>query len=472
MLKKLRIALAAIFFVGITLLLVGIGQQWWGWMAKLQFLPSFFALNIGVLLGILILSFVFGRLYCSVICPMGVFQDLIISLRRKFTKKRFKFNKERKALRLAVLGVCLIDIIAGVQLFVSMIAPYSAYGRIVRSIVGLAEGESIVPALLIVAAITLVCIVACAWMWGREWCNSVCPVGTVLGSVSRYSLIRPVIDTEKCVNCGLCAHKCKASCIDSKAHEIDGSRCVLCFDCLGNCSKNAIQYKFVGLKGAKLQKAEQGPAQSCETDKGRRAFMATTILAGTGLVASAQNKKVDGGLADVVDKQVPERSHKLVPPGAYTVERFYDKCTACQLCVSNCPNNVLRPSTDLDNFLQPMMGFENGYCRPECTTCGDICPAGAIRPIEKEEKLNIKIGTAKVNMDLCFAAKGEARCGNCATHCPNGAIRMVKSEKYPYSIPVVAEEQCIGCGACEFLCPSRPISAITVDGITRHRNLG
>lgn len=472
MLKKLRIALAAVFFIGITLLLIGIGQEWWGWMAKLQFLPSFFALNLGVVLGVLLLTFVFGRLYCSVICPMGVFQDLVIFLRRKFTRKRFKFNKERKLLRHAIALIFIVAILIDIQILVSALAPYSAYGRIVSSIVGLAEGQSFIPALILVAALTLVIIVACAWMWGREWCNSVCPVGTFLGIISRFSLFRPVINTDKCVNCGLCALKCKASCIDSKEHEIDCSRCVDCFDCLENCSKNAIEYKFVGLKGARLNSSAGDAATDAKPDSGRRAFMATTALIGGSLVASAQNKKVDGGLAEVKDKEVPERKLQIVPPGAYTLERFQDKCTACQLCVNSCPNNVLRPSTDLEHFLQPIMGFENGYCRPECTVCGDVCPVGAILPIEKEEKLDIKIGTARVNLDLCFAAKGEERCGNCATHCPSGAIRMVKSEKYSYSIPVVAEEQCIGCGACEFLCPSRPISAITVDGISRHRNLG
>lgn len=474
MLKKLRIILAAVFFVGITLLLVGIGQQWWGWMAKLQFLPSCLALNFGVIIGVLLLTLVLGRLYCSVICPMGVFQDIIIWLRKKTSKKRFNFNKERKFVRYFALGATVAGIGLSSQFLVALIAPYSAYGRIVRSIVGLAEGQSIAPALLVTAAVTLVVILVFAWLWGREWCSSVCPVGTVLGTVSRFSLFRPVIDTDKCVNCGMCAHKCKASCIDSKQHEIDGSRCVVCFDCLGNCSKHAIQYKFVGFKGAKLNSGSTKADAKCSKpeDSGRRAFMATTALVGGSVIASAQNKKVDGGLADVTDKQSPERAERLVPPGAKSVKNFYDKCTACQLCVSNCPNDVLRASTDIEHFLQPVMGFENGFCRPECTTCSDLCPAGAILPVAKEEKLDIKIGTAKVNLELCFAANGEARCGNCAYHCPSGAIRMVQSEGYRNSIPVVNEEQCIGCGACEFLCPSRPISAITVDGISTHRNLG
>ena len=170
----------------------------------------------------------------------------------------------------------------------------------------------------------------------------------------------------------------------------------------------------------------------------------------------------------MLPKEAPERGTRLVPPGAGSVQSFYDHCTACQLCVSACPNGVLRPSSDLGHFLQPQMGYENGFCRPECHACSDICPAGAIRPLKPGQKQTVQIGLAHVNLELCFAAKGEATCGNCAHHCPSGAIRMVTVEGCTYPVPTVAETQCIGCGACEFLCPSRPISAITVRGNSVH----
>ena len=207
-------------------------------------------------------------------------------------------------------------------------------------------------------------------------------------------------------------------------------------------------------------------------NQGRRAFLnasAALISGATAtLVAGAQEMKVDGGLAPMEAKTPVEREPRLVPPGSHSVKNFYDKCTACQLCVSNCPNGVLRPSTDLDHLLQPQMGYENGYCRPECTTCSDICPAGAILPVKKEAKTLIHIGTAVVNAELCLAAKGEAGCGKCARECPVGAISMVNADGIRR--PVVSEEICIGCGKCEYLCPSRPISAITVKGLEIHRS--
>ena len=490
MLRKIRIALAALFLIGITLLFVGIGHQWWGWMAKLQFLPSALALNLVVVAIILLMCLVFGRVYCSVICPMGVFQDVVIWLRRtggrwlqnaqtrKLKKlkesgsaakprvrqylKRFSYVQEHKWVRYPVLVLSIVSIFVSGQMLIALIAPYSAYGRVVRSIVGVASG-SVVPALLVTGLLTLVIIFACAWLWGREYCNTVCPVGTTLSLVSRFALFRPTIDTSKCINCGRCGKGCKASCIDTQNHRIDYSRCVVCFDCLDNCSEGAIKYRFAGFGKRKEMPGQaghdKGERHDEGTDTGRRAFIATTAVLGSALAAKAQN---DGGFAPVIDKQIPQRGGKLVPFGARGEKEFYSHCTACQLCVSACPNGVLRPSTDFEHFLQPEMGYEKGYCRPECNACSQVCPAGAILPVEKGQKLTMHIGMAHVNLGLCFAAQGEATCGNCAKHCPVGAIRMVEQEGCVHPAPVVAEEQCIGCGACEFLCPSRPVSAITV----------
>lgn len=466
MLRKIRIAAAALFFAGITLLFVGIGHQWWGWMAKLQFLPSCMALNFAAIAFVLLLTLVFGRIYCSVICPMGVFQDLVIRVHKLLSPKGRKpkrhFVKEPRIVRYGVLALVIVTALTFSQLLLTILAPYSAYGRMIRSIVGLSRGESLAPALLITAAATLVVICVCAWIWGRGWCNTVCPVGSVLGLVSRFSLFKVSIDQSQCVSCRKCEKGCKSSCIDIDTHTIDHSRCVDCFDCLDSCPKGGIKFRF-----SLPRKAKTVPVTE-SVDKGRRAFMATTALVGGSLALGAQNKRLDGGLADVIDKTSPERSERLVPFGAESVKDFYDRCTACQLCVSNCPNGVLRPSTDIGHFLQPQMGYEKGWCRPECTTCSQVCPAGAIRPLKAEEKLTHKIGTAKVNLSLCLAAKDEAGCGNCSRHCPVGAVRMVKTDGYHRSIPVVAEAQCIGCGACEYLCPARPISAITVDGISVH----
>lgn len=454
MLRKIRISVAALFLIGITLLFIGIGQQWWGWMASLQFLPSCLALNFAVIAGIVVVTLLFGRIYCSIICPMGIFQDSVnwLSSRRKGKKARFHFHKENRALRDFFLALTLLALMFGVQWFVVLIAPYSAYGRMVRTVVDPSSATAI-----IVGISTFVVIAVFAWLWGREWCNSICPVGTVLSLFSRFSLFRPMIDTDKCVHCGVCEKKCKASCISSFDQKIDYTRCVDCFDCLDNCKAGAIRYRFAfGGKAKAEEKKEEG------VDTGKRAFIAATAFLGGSAIA-----KADGGLAKVLDKEVPQRNERLVPFGAGSVKDFYDRCTGCGLCISACPNNVLRPSTDLKHLMQPQMGYEKGYCRPECTACADVCPTDAILPISAEQKALIHIGHARINPELCVINRDGVSCGNCARHCPSGAIRMVESDGR--SIPVVDEERCIGCGACENLCPSRPVSAIVVDGLSVHQ---
>lgn len=477
MLKKIRIAIALVFFIGITLLFVGIGQQWWGWMAKLQFLPSCLALNFAVIAGVIALTLVFGRIYCSVICPMGVFQDIVMWLRRrgglllnkiqakKIKKakaenkqipvlkpyvKHFGFVKEKKVVRYTVLALTLVAIFAGIQFFVALIAPYSAYGRIVRTFAGIAEGQSIVPDMLFVAFITLIVIFICAWLWGRAWCNTICPVGTTLGLFSRFALFRPVIETEKCNACGRCYRGCKSSCIDGEHHKIDYSRCVDCFDCIGRCKGNAIHYKFVGFGGPKANAGKK--AAETTQDNGRRAFLATSVFALTALASEAGSGRL---IAAPAMQKAPERS-RIVPFGAGSEKNFYDHCTACQLCVSNCKGGVLRASGDLQHFLQPQLDYSNGYCRPDCNNCSTLCPAGAILPVTLEEKHGIRIGVAKVDTDTC------AGCGKCSRKCPEGAIEMVSGR------PVVDTMKCIGCGACEYICPVRPVKAIRVGGLSIH----
>lgn len=472
MLRKIRICLAALCFVGITLLFVGIGRDWWGWLPKLQFLPATMRVisgatlgNVAVLLGILLLTFLFGRIYCSVLCPLGVFQDLVLWVRRtlgrwiKPLRKRFKFNKERKVVRYIFFGIMLAAFVADIQIVVALLGPYSAYGRMVSSVVG--KGATPV---IIAACATFIIVAVCAWCWGRAYCNTVCPVGTVLGKVASHPLFGIKADSEKCVKCGSCSRQCKASCIEEGTLKIDHSRCVDCFDCIDACKLGGVTYGW--LPGQSKKEGKSGDS----SDAGRRAFLNTSavLIAGAAAtsIARAQEMKLDGGLAPIEPKEDLKRVPPIVPPGAGSVKNFYDSCTACQLCITACPNKVLRPSTDLEHLLQPRMSYDKGFCRPECTACSEVCPAGAISRVDRDGKTLIRIGTAVVNPELCFAAIGKEGCGSCERHCPTGAISMVEVDGHRR--PVVAEEQCIGCGKCEYLCPARPVSAITVKGLEEH----
>ena len=476
MLKKLRVALAWVFWIGITLLLLdssGVLYKWLGWMPKIQFLPAVMAVNSVVVIALVLLTLAFGRIYCSVICPLGILQDGISFIGRGKKKTPYKYHKELKWLRYGIWAAFVVVFVLGIQWAVALLAPYSAYGRMVQSL----KHPYLTTA--IVAAVTLVVVFALSFKGGRTYCNSICPVGTTLSFFSRFAMFRPMIDTSKCVNCGLCEKKCKALCIDSRNHKIDYSRCVDCFDCLENCHAGALKYRFAwGRKEIADQVGnDEGKVGNDEgkggNDASRRAFMAGTAMAiGAaalkGVTARAQDgKKLDGGFAEILPKTPIKRETPITPPGSKSVKDFYRRCTACQLCVAQCPNNVLRPSTDLNHLMQPEMGYENGFCRPECTRCSKVCPTGAILPISKEQKTQYHIGTAHVNVELCISATGKTHCGKCSTMCPTGAIMMVEGEG-GHRRPTVAEEVCIGCGACEQYCPVRPISAITVNGKEEH----
>ena len=498
MLRKIRIALAIVFWLGITLLFLdftGALHGWLGWMAKIQFLPAVLALNVAVIIGLVLLTLVFGRVYCSVICPLGVFQDGVAHLnvarkRRKKNRKPYSYSPERKWLRYGVWAVFVIALIAGVQALVALLAPYSAWGRIVQNLfqpvylwinnlfAAIAERANSysfyrkevwlrsLPT-FIIAVVTLVAVVILAWKNGRTYCNTICPVGTTLSFFSRFAMFRPMIDANVCKGCKSCEHNCKAACIDVEHRKIDYSRCVDCFNCIDSCKLGGLKYKFAW--GKKETAAQAGNDEAKGGDAGRRAFIAGTALAVGAATLKAQEKKVDGGFATILDKEVPERDIPVTPPGSKSVKDFYRRCTACQLCVAECPNNVLRPSTDLQHLMQPEMSYERGYCRPECTRCSEVCPTGAIRPITKEEKTQYHVGTARVSRSLCVMEKG-VDCGNCARHCPAGAISLVKDAETGIRRPVVNEERCIGCGACENLCPARPVSAIIVNGRHNHIN--
>ena len=469
MLKKLRVALAWVFWIGTTLLLLdssGVLYKWLGWMPEIQFLPAVMAVNSVVVIAMVLLTLVLGRVYCSVICPLGLLQDGISFIGRGKKKAPYSYKKEVTWLRYGIWAAFVIVFVLGIQWAVALLAPYSAYGRIVQSF----KHPYLTTA--IVAGVTLAVVFALSFKGGRTYCNSICPVGTTLSFFSRFAMFRPMIDTSKCVNCGLCEKKCKALCIDSKNHKIDYSRCVDCFDCLENCHAGALKYRFAW--GRKEIADQVGNDEGkVGNDASRRAFMAGTAMAiGAaalkGVTARAQEgKKLDGGFAEILPKTAIDRETPITPPGSKSVKDFYRKCTACQLCVAQCPNNVLRPSTNLDRLMQPEMGYEKGFCRPECTRCSEVCPSGAIVRINREEKTQYHIGTARVNPELCVSATGKANCGKCASMCPTGAIMMVKTPD-GFRRPTVAEEVCIGCGACEQYCPSRPVSAITVNGKEEH----
>ena len=489
-LKRIRITLATVMLICITWLFLdftGTAHHWFDWMPKVQLLEAVLAVNVVVIVALVVLTLVFGRIYCSVICPLGILQDIFGKLGMKAKKNRYSYSKAKTWLRYGVLLLGVGCWVLGVGTVVQLLAPYSAFGRIATSLLqplwkmgnnvlaSIAEHydsyafyhvETGVPNMTVVtliAVVTLVVLAVLAWRNGRTYCNTICPVGTALSLLSRFSLLKIHFDESKCKSCSLCTKNCKASCIDYKTHTVDASRCVVCGDCLESCKFGALHYH--------LSPITHHPSPN--TSKARRSFLLTSALLTTAAMAQ-EAKKTDGGLAEIQDKVAPERQTPITPPGSLSARNMAQRCTGCQLCVSECPNQVLRPGTDWMSIMQPTMSYELGYCRPECNRCSQVCPAGAIKPIAKEDKASTQIGHAVWIKKNCIPLTDGVECGNCARHCPVGAIEMVPSDpddEESASVPAVNEARCIGCGACENLCPARPFSAIYVEGHEVHKEV-
>lgn len=492
LLRRLRILLAALCFIGLCLLFVdvsGLLRSHLAFLARIQLVPALLSGSLFIVGTLLVLTLLFGRLYCSVICPLGVLQD---SIHRCNTKHRHHFTPAATRFRVLALVVFAAAFAVGIPLLFGLLEPYSLFGRMASTLLEpfWATGNNVlalgaermgsvavaaVPvwqkglSVLVVAVLSLLVIGRLAWKHGRTWCNTICPVGTLLGFVSRFSLLRPRIDAAKCVNCGRCAAQCKASCLDVATHSIDASRCVTCFNCLSVCRKGALSY------GLPLRRATKPPSDKEEpqsipgenvpgekTDISRRALLlAATAFVGASGTALAETPSIPA----LTRKLRPARSVPVTPPGSQSVRAFAARCTGCQLCVTACPHQALQAFDTGPGMLQPSLSFEHGYCRVNCVACTDVCPTGAIQPLTSSRKSALQIGRAVVRPERCIITTDGVPCTACSRNCPAGAIRLVGDPR----MPAVDAERCTGCGACEYYCPSRPYAAIQVEGNHVHR---
>ena len=470
----IRILVATVITVCLILTFVdplGWAARYLGWSAEIQLLPAILSIGkygglgaIIIVALLAVLTLLFGRVYCSMICPLGALQDVFRRL--KIGKKmQYHYSPEKKILRWSILVLFLILLfIPAVGWVARMLDPYSAFGRIVT-----AASRHAMDAAFWVGVVWFVGLGIWAQLRGREYCNTLCPVGTLLSLLSRFAWLRPMVEKSRCTQCGACEHTCKAEAITpAKKGEayptVDMAKCVGCYDCLTTCPQQAFKVE------SRKSKVESNESKE---DTGRRQFLG--ILGGLTVAGTlkVQAQKMDGGLAHIEKKKVPARALPVLPAGSISLRHFQQHCTACQLCVSACPNKVLRPSQDLSRWMQPELQFDEGYCMLTCNRCAQVCPTEAITAIEKEEKSSIQAGHAVWVKDNCVVATDHVACGSCADHCPTGAIQMVSGEAIGINglIPAVDEAKCIGCGKCEYLCPARPFSAIYVEGHEEQRRI-
>lgn len=496
-LKHIRVILSTLVLIVIAALFLDfrgiIPEKVYAPLLYLQFIPSLLKFILAGVAGatgflvVMVLTVITGRTYCSFLCPLGIFQDVISriggSIKRRFRK--YGYKKPYTILRYFILALCVGIVLIGGGYALTFLDPYSTFGRFmtffakpvvlflnnqVAAILGKFDVYSVYRidikafevAVYAVPVALLLLIGFLSLAYGRLYCNSVCPVGTFLGLLSKVSFLRIKFDEKECTRCGRCASACKSSCIDFLNRHVDISRCVNCFNCIDACNEKAMSYGLVRLK--KDEKV-------ADTDKSRRQFIASSIvlLAGVSQVVRAQENNTPAPTKQSTVKE--DRLYPVTPPGSSGIEMFTSRCTACSLCVSACPTSVLQPSVQeygLAGLMQPRMDFHSGFCNYECNKCTEICPTGAIMPVMLEAKKLVQIGKAVFIKENCVVYTEHTACGACSEHCPTKACSMVPFED-GLKIPEVTDEICIGCGACEHACPTRPYRAIFVDGNPVHQ---
>lgn len=493
--RRIRIFVSLLFLIPTTFIFIDYNNfvtPFKHWILVLQFTPSLinFIGNAGLFTAgfivIVLLTIFFGRVYCSSVCPVGTLQDFISRIpKRKKKKKKYSFTKPLNVLRYSILAATILTFFAGSLILINLLDPFSNYGRLISGLVrpvylstinlfaGLSEGLGlylIYPVEIkfssfiyyLFPIVFLITLFVMSYFKGRLFCNSICPVGSILSFISRYSFFKLKIDEANCKGCGICERVCKSNCIDNEKKEIDFTRCVSCYNCVDVCPSGGIKYF------SSFNRSTSDYIGDKQIDSNKRNFIAQSLIYVTGLAGLSYSQ-----IKIKVTKESTKPAYSttaVTPPASIGTQHFTDNCTACHLCVSACPTQVLQPSFleyGLLGILQPRMDFHKSFCNFECKICGDVCPTGAIIIYPLEQKKIIQTGIAKFVKENCIVIIQKTECGACSEHCPTKAVHMIPDQKL--FLPEVREEYCIGCGACEYACPTKPYKAIYVESNPVHK---
>ncbi len=502
--QALRILSQSIFFILFFYLLLGThfpGEDYIGrveiffhfdpLLAVATFIASrAFFVSFALAASTIVLTFVLGRVACGWVCPLGSFLQFF-----SFVFKKSKLLKPKKIEdnRTAWKYYLFVFILVGTLFSLDLVGIFDPLSLLYRSFVtsllpALSHGFSAFIAILYQINITslgdslfqfienlavnsifrqgffigvlFIGVVLLNLSRERFWCRYLCPLGAMLGLISRWNVVKLKIDPQKCTQCWLCTIHCQTQAKPFPEEDWKSSECIYCYTCSAICPTSAIGFPL-----------KSTPEEIVRVDLSRRKLIFTSLL---GIAAIPFFR-----LSPLTRRASP----KLIrPPGALPEKKFLQKCVRCSECMKVCPTNALQPAlaeAGPEGIWTPVLVPKIGYCEYYCSLCSQVCPTGAIEELTVEEKIKVRIGLAWVNKNTCIPYDLGTPCIVCEEHCPTSpkAIKLVKIEvKLPDGTirtpvaPVINIDLCIGCGICETKCPVVDEPAIYITSVGESRS--
>lgn len=452
---------------------------------------------VGMFLSLIVVAvtMVLGRVFCGWLCPFGALHDAVGSFKKiKKAKPETKLDRHGRKAKYYILVAILVSSVFQIH-FAGILDPISLtirsfavgvspalnylthgffgflYDTDVGPLTAVSEGVYEFLKLHVISfgqpafqqgsfiGFIFVGLLALNFVRKRFWCRFLCPLGAILGLLSRFSILNHKVDEEACDECKLCLASCNSGAHPYPESEWKGSECVLCMNCESTCHTKAVAYKF----------GKPEPERR-RTDLKRR-YLLGAGAAGIGCLALFRLNPVR-----------PTGNALLIrPPGSVEEDLFLRRCVKCGECMKVCITNALQPTflqAGFEGMWSPILIPSIGYCEFNCTLCGQVCPTDAIEHLELEEKQKRKIGLAFFDKNRCLPYAFNMNCIVCEEHCPTSPKAVIFDHKIvtteegdlELKLPRIDPEVCIGCGICEKVCPVGEKAAVRVSSIGEDRS--
>ena len=418
----------------------------------------------------ILLTVIFGRIFCGYICPMGTTIDIFDKLSGTKTNnkypslQKFRFIILFGVIAAAVLGVNLVfhflPISLATRFYGLIIYPFSAAsiseviqtGQRYFDMFGFFSVEHKRYSSILFIAVLFVGLFIVSRKSKRFWCKYLCPTGAFLGLLSVFAPYKRNVGGT-CDKCGKCQKQCPTNAIQNVLNH-NPYECISCKKCVNICPTNAVSFN---IKQAEVNIYPIGLTRR-DVLTGLSAGGAVALLSMTELKSIFYKVTEHGDLVYV---------GLIRPPGAIPEKEFLAKCVRCGQCMAACPTNALQPlimQSGSAAIFSPIVVPLRGKCETSCNLCGAACPTGAIKELSLNEKQHAKIGTARILKQRCLAWQNRKECIVCGEVCPYNAMKLVPEDGYTVTVPKVDDNRCFGCGACEHSCPVE-IPAVIVEPV-------